>query len=168
MQSTQQSSVTVGIEDLINNVVKLIYDYLLGREPKKNLQRFDRLKTGEIQSVASTPRDDNKHIEVLLSLNQSEFVGVLNFKVFKQFIAHLVNLLTNTQTSNQTLPIREEAAGQRFLISIPAALEIQQQLNVLMLGFDLKEENQIHIELLFFEPSQFNGVIKNLNRAIDQ
>ena len=168
MQSTEQYSVTVGIEDLINNVIKLLYDYLLGREPKINLQRFDKLKTGEIQSVASTPRDDDKHIEVLLSLNQIEFVGILNFEAFQQFTSHLLDLLRNTQTSNQTLPIREEAAGQRFLVSIPAALEIQQQLNVLMLGFDLKEENQIHIELLFFEPSQFNEAIKNLNRAIDQ
>lgn len=168
MQSTEQYSVTVGIEDLINNVVKLLYDYLLGREPKINLQRFDKLKTGEIQSVASTPRDDDKHIEVLLSLNQIEFVGILNFEAFQQFTSHLLDLLRNTQTSNQTLPIREEAAGQRFLISIPAALEIQQQLNVLMLGFDLKEENQIHIELLFFEPSQFKEAIKSSNRAIDQ
>jgi hypothetical protein len=168
MQSTEQYSVTVGIEDLINNVIKLLYDYLLGREPKINLQRFDELKTGEIQSVASTPRDDNKHIEVLLSLNQIEFVGILNFEAFQQFTSHLLDLLRNTQTSNQTLPIREEAAGQRFLVSIPAALEIQQQLNVLMLGFDLKEENQIHIELLFFEPSQFKEAIKNSNRAIDQ
>jgi len=168
MQSTEQYSVTVGIEDLINNVIKLLYDYLLGREPKINLQRFDELKTGEIQSVASTPRDDDKHIEVLLSLNQIEFVGILNFEAFQQFTSHLLDLLRNTQTSNQTLPIREEAAGQRFLVSIPAALEIQQQLNVLMLGFDLKEENQIHIELLFFEPSQFKEAIKNSNRAIDQ
>lgn len=163
MQNTERYNVNVGIEDLIINVVTLLYDYLLGRELTKTQQRFEGLKKGEIQSVAYTLRDDDKHIDILLSLDKSEFVGILDFGVFRQFIAHLLDSLSNTQASNQALPVREEATGRRFVISIPAALEIQQQLNVLMLGFNQQKENQIHIELLFFEPSQFSESTKPVN-----
>jgi len=163
MQNTERYNVNVGIEDLIINVVKLLYDYLLGQKLTKTQQRFEGLKKGEIQSVAYTLRDDDKHIDILLSLEKSEFVGILDFEVFRQFIAHLLDSLSNTQASNQALPVREEATGRRFVISIPAALEIQQQLNVLMLGFNQQKENQIHIELLFFEPSQFSESTKPVN-----
>ena len=161
MQNTERYNVNVGIEDLIINVVKLLYDYLLGQKLTKTQQRFEGLKKGEIQSVAYTPRDDGKHIDILLSLDKSEFVGILDFEVFRQFIAHLLDSLSNTQASNQALPVREEATGRRFVISIPAALEIQQQLNVLMLGFNQKKKIKFILNYCFSNPL---NLVNPLNR----
>ena len=50
------------------------------------------------------------------------------------------------------------------MINIPAVLRIDDQVNVLILGMNLQNTNEIIIELLFFEPTQFEDLTKIANR----
>jgi hypothetical protein len=60
----------------------------------------------------------------------------------------------------ETISTRKEREEQRFIINIPAVLEFDSQMNVLMLGINLQDPAGVIIELLFFEPTQFQDVDK--------
>lgn len=119
--------------------------------------RFKNLTDMQQHFVAEMPTSADSTARVNLKLDYSEYRGDLNFTGFKKFLTQLIGLLAQALDGDDDIPLRQEAQAQRYLISLPAAIEIDDQLNVLMMGFDLRDLNEITIELLFFDPTQFSS-----------
>ena len=160
MNSTDTDSTPVDMDDLTASAIRLVYDYLIGAEPGDARQRFEALCASSPRSDAKMAANPETEVDILLSLDASEFVGNLDFECFQHFVSHLSGTLSQLQDTGESVPVKEETRGQRYVVTVPAALEIDGQLNVMLLGFDIREEKQIIVELLFFEPTQFKMIDK--------
>ncbi len=156
--NSKSEGIGVNIGELTAPVVRLLYDYLLAADHVIARERFDNLLEPGSQSVAEMTAGEESNIEVRLALDTSEFVGKFEFKAFVHFLSHLLTTLTKVQEQGDGIPMREERRGQRYVVTVPAALEFEGQLNVMMLGFDLRAPRELVVELLFFEPGQFREV----------
>lgn len=155
MNTATKNEFSFNTVDLLESSAGLLFDYLLRPSKHDGKMRFKKISETEQQFVASMPTNEGGTANIHLRLDSSEYRGLLNFNIFKQFLSHLVGLIAQALKEGSELSLRPAEGEQRFLLDLPAALEIEDQLNVMMLGFNLEKENEITLELLFFEPKQF-------------
>jgi hypothetical protein len=155
MNTSTQSIFSFDARDLLESAVGLLHDYLIKPGKPDGRKRFKKLKATDQHFVAEMPTGEAATVKVMLSLDYSEFIGRLNFNTFKTFLEQLLALIAQALKNEEEILLRQEQKGQRFVISLPAIMEFYGQPNVLMLGLNLRKENEITLELLFFEPSQF-------------
>lgn len=163
MSTSSETEISFNTIDLLHNITGLLYDYLIRPSKHTGRMRFKKLNKVEQHFVAEIPTQDGSMAKVYLKLDQSEFIGTLRFMPFRKFLHHLLGLIAQALENGDKISIRPEENGQRFLLNLPVAMEVNEQLNVLMLGFDFQQANEITIELLFFEPTQFANGLKSLN-----
>lgn len=157
MNNTTETDFSFDTKDLLESTADLLYDYLVRSSKHDGKMRFKKLNETEQHFVAEMPTRDGSSAKIYLKLDQSEFIGELKFTTFKNFIGRLLGLIAHTLKENKDIPIREEAKGQHILLDLPAAMKSDNQLNVLMLSFNLQQVNEITLELMFFEPTQFDN-----------
>lgn len=157
MNTTTETEFSFNTTDLLESVTGLLYDYIVRPDKHTGKMRFKKLNEVEQHYVAEMPTQDGSTAKINLKLDQSEFIGKLNFTTFRKFVSHLVGLIAQALEKDTEISIRKEESSQRFLLNLPAAMNINDELNVLILGFDLQQVNEITIELMFFEPTQFDS-----------
>lgn len=160
MNTTTEEETFVDTRELLENAVKVIYDYLIAPNKNEAKKRFRTLLNAEPQLVAEMPMENGEKIDLFLQLDYSEFQGPFIYRNFKKYLAQLVGIISQTMERKETISTRKEREEQRFIINIPAVLEFDSQMNVLMLGINLQNPAGVIIELLFFEPTQFQDVDK--------
>ena len=164
MNTSTEKEISIDTRDLLENAIKVIYDYLIAPGKNEAKKRFRSLLNADPQIVAEMPAKDGSKVKLMLQLDHSEFRGRLIYRNFKKYLAQLVGIIKQALASNDTIPTRKEKQGQRFIVNIPAVLQFDSQMNVLILGINLQNPDGIIIELLFFEPTQFKDVDKIVKR----
>lgn len=152
-QSDKQNS-AFETQSLLKSTAALLQDFLVNPSKHDGKMRFKKLVESDQQFVAEMPTLQGETTKINLILDQSEYIGTLKYSVFKQFVSQLVSSIIQA-LEKDTVTLRKEKNGQRYLLNSPAALEFDGQLNVMMLGLNLLDRNEITLELQFFEPSQF-------------
>ncbi|MCH2578592.1 MAG: hypothetical protein MK003_09590 [Pseudomonadales bacterium] len=145
----------VDTKDLIQNSIQLLFDYLINSSKHDAKNRFNKLIECDRHVISEMDLEFGVPIQIMLSLDHSEFNGELNFANFQKYLAQLVGLLAMTLENGEELLLREEKNTNRFLVELAAPVDGDEQRNILMLGFNLQSAAVVILELMFFEPSQF-------------
>ena len=164
MNTSAHDESPIESRDLLKTALSGLDNHLIVPGKKQARKRFKKLLESESQFVTEITLQDGSEVRVMLSLDYSEFRGKLFFKKFKKFLSQLVSIVAKAVEDPRDIPLRQEQQGRRYMINIPAVLRIDDQVNVLILGMNLQNTNEIIIELLFFEPTQFEDLTKIANR----
>ena len=146
---------SVDTKDLIQNSIQLLFDYLINSPKHEGNNRFKKLIESDRHVISEMPLEFGLPVQIMLSLDYSEFKGELDFTSFKKYLAQLVGLLAMTLENGEELLLREEKNTKRFLVELAAPVDADEQQNILMLGINLQSASVVALELMFFEPSQF-------------
>ena len=75
MNTTTEEETFVDTRELLENAVKVIYDYLIAPNKNEAKKRFRTLLNAEPQLVAEMPMENGEKIDLFLQLDYSEFQG---------------------------------------------------------------------------------------------
>ena len=98
----------VDTKDLIQNSIQLLFDYLINSSKHDAKNRFNKLIECDRHVISEMDLEFGVPIQIMLSLDHSEFNGELNFANFQKYLAQLVGLLAMTLENGRTAFARRE------------------------------------------------------------
>ena len=124
---------------------------------------FRELESGTRIALTQLRMEDESLVRLDLSLDHSEFRGVLNFSLFRDSVLALLSGLGNTlRDENASLQVMRmldesgQATGDRRLFGVPGVIAVDGVPNMLVMGATPSpSEPVVLIELMYINPEQF-------------
>lgn len=160
-ENSSGNALNLNMVELTNLSAKIL-DQMFLKSPKdkakpvfKDLKQGNKLKLGSV-TIANTL---NPALE--LSLDYSEFVGPgFNFDVFTLALKTMLAQISQKFQQKAELNVMYSEDNRSMLLNLPGMVMIKEQLNAMVLGFDLGDLRTITVSLMFIEPSQYEAVRK--------
>ena len=89
-----------------------------------------------------------------LALDNSEYVGKLNYGQFRKCLAVMMHSISNRLEAKQDLNVMNSENGD-ILFNVPGIVQSDSTLNVLVSGISQAGPGKIVIRLMFLEPNQY-------------
>ena len=125
------------------------------RTQAKNL--FQAISADKRVSILDVRMEEDADVRFDLALDFSEYRGEkLNFSHFRDSVTALVGALSETLRAEKDIPVYTEQDQGAMMFGIPGVTEVKGEVNVLMLGIDLRGAGSVLLNLQYLDPSQFN------------
>ncbi len=155
---TDQQNINIDARRLFNLGANLLVAGFINQKPEKAKKLFKELKQGK--SIAAghlTAEQSGIKIPITLELERSEYRGQFNFPNFEICLKSLLNQFQIKVRQDKELKelrtlTNRETGG--IVFNVPGPAQIDDQINVLMLGIEPRE-NEVRVQLMFFDPDQF-------------
>lgn len=118
-------------------------------------RRYQFLHDGRSIFLVDLRVEDGSELKVNMSLERSELRGKLNFSLFRQLIGHLLGTYAQLLNEKQPLKTFSDAEQRRWIYLIPAACQIGENLNMLVMAANVGQPGALTLELMFIDPEQF-------------
>lgn len=157
---TEQQSIDIDTRKLFNMGANLLVAGFINQKPEAAKKLFKELKQGtSIQSGQLTSEKNNMVIPVKLELERSEYRGQFNYPNFDIALRALLQKFETEVRKDKELKdlrtLTNEATGG-VLFNLPSGVRIDDNLNVLMMAVEPKDDCLI-VRLMFMEPEQFEA-----------
>ena len=155
MSETQK--IDLNLIELVSLAAKIV-DQLFIKAPKdKAKAAFKEIKQGHTFPLGSIKVQDKLESSLQLALDYSEFCGPgFNFDVFANALKSILTQISQKFQAKADLNIMTSEEGS-VLIHLPGMVQLNEQLNVMVMAFDIGEMEKITIRLMFVEPEQYDA-----------
>ena len=153
--SDNEFDLQLNLAELVNLAAKLL-DRIFRQAPKDKIKPvFKELKNGKQIPLGHVTLDAKVDSDLKLALDYSEFKGPgFNFDVFAAALEGVLQQISDVFRDQGELNIMTSEDAS-VLIHLPGAVQIGEQLNVLVLAFEMADINNIVVKLMFVEPDQY-------------
>ena len=157
---TEQQSIDIDTRKLFNMGANLLVAGFISQKPDAAKKLFKELKQGtSVKSGQLTSEKNNMVIPVKLELERSEYRGQFNYPNFDIALRALLQKFETEVRKDKELKdlrtLTNEATGG-VLFNLPSGVRIDDDLNVLMMAVEPKDDCLI-VRLMFMEPEQFEA-----------
>ena len=128
------------------------YFFVNTRDDSKRL--YVSLADGKAVPFMHIDADESGEIHCDLALDNSEYVGKLNYGQFRKCLAVMMQSVSSRLDAKQDLNIMNSENGD-ILFNVPGIVQSGSQLNVLVSGISQTGPGKIVIRLMFLEPSHY-------------
>lgn len=154
---SETETINIDKQKLFNLVANLLVAFI--QQPQDNAKKaFKQLKAGTVvKSGELTAEKTGTKIAVKLELDRREFQGPFNYPSFEHAIRALVQRFQTEARKDSDLKEIETLTNENtggLLFNLPAGIEIDGQLNVLMAAVE-PQVDCLTVKLIFVHPEQF-------------
>ena len=134
----------------------VLYKTLLEASRTDAKRLFNAVVDGKQTALMSVLMDDETEVRFDLGLDHSEFRGErINFKAFRASLQGLVAALGDTVRAEQEVPVFTEKTDGSILFGVTGLTQDEGQLNVMMLGANMRSPGRVLLKLQYLDPAQF-------------
>ena len=144
--------------ELVNLAAQILSQLFIKAPKEKAKPIFKDIKQGKLFSLGSITIQDTLKPSLHLALDYSEFRGPgFNFDVFGAALTGILQQIGQKFQAKADLNIMTSKEGS-VLIHLPGMIQLNEQLNVMVMSFDLGTMDKITIKLMFLDPEQYEAV----------
>jgi hypothetical protein len=157
---TEKQNLEINIVELVGLTANIL-DQLFFKAPKdKAKTTFKELKQGRVYSLGTVTIQKVVSPELKLALDYSEYCGPgFNFDAFKLALEGILKQISLQFKKKGDLNIMTSDQNS-LLIHLPGMIQLGEQLNVMLMSFEMGNLEAITIKLMFVEPSQYDALRK--------
>ena len=157
---TERQTIDIDTRKLFNMGANLLVAGFINQKPEAAKKLFKELKQGSsVKSGQLTSEQNNMVIPVKLELDRSEYRGQFNYPNFDIALRALLQKFETEVRKDKELKdlrtLTNEASGG-VLFNLPSGVRIDDDLNVLMMAVEPKDDCLI-VRLMFMEQEQFQA-----------
>ncbi len=158
---TDKKNVDLNLVEFVNLAAKL-FDGLFIKAPKdKAKATFKDIKQGNSLDLGFITIQETLKPNLKLALDYTEFVGPgFNYDIFEASLKGILSQISQKFQAKADLNIMTSETGS-VLIHLPGMTQLNEQLNVMVLAFELGDIKNVTIKLMFLEPSQYDALRKD-------
>jgi hypothetical protein len=136
----------------------VLYKTLLEAPRTTSKKLFKAIGDGRKVSLLDVSINEDTSLRFDLALDHSEFRGGrLNFTAFRNSLTVLVGTLSESLKKEAEVSVFTEQTDGSMLFGVPGVTRDEEQVNVLMLGVDLRGPGSVLLKLQYIDPDQFDG-----------
>jgi hypothetical protein len=126
------------------------------KAPRAQAKRhFARLHGGNPLDLAKLTFGERGEVQFRVDLDFSEYRGKIGFPVFRAALQRLLGQLGQRVRLKQDIPVLASEQTGQILFAVPAFVQDEGQVNVLMLGVGKAEPGVTTLRLQYLDPEQF-------------
>jgi hypothetical protein len=158
---TEKKNVDINLVELVNLAANIL-DQLFIKAPKdKAKAAFKDLKQGKAHQLGTVNFQDIVKPNLSLLLDYSEFRGPgFNLDAFNISIQGILQQIKIQFNKKGDLNILN-GENNSFMVHLPGFVQIDEQLNALVMVFELGTMENIVIKLMYVDPSQYDELRKD-------
>jgi len=118
-------------------------------------QTFNDLQDGKKVPLIEIASPDMGEVTGLLALDCSDFVGKLNYSIFRDALASHLRRTAEKLQAGESLNIFTNKDSGALLFHIPGLVQVDEQVNILVTGIEQSRPGEIIIKLMFLHPDNF-------------
>ena len=155
---TDTETINIDKQKLFNLGANLLVAGFINQPPELAKKLFKQLKQGtSVKSGELTAGATGTKIAVKLELDRSEFQGSFNYPTFDHSVRALIQKFQTEVRKDSELKevptLTNESTGG-LLFNLPAGVEVDGQLNVLMLAIEPMVDSVV-VRLIYVNPDEF-------------
>ena len=155
---SEKQTVDLNLVELVNLAANILNQLFIKAPKQKAKPVFKDIKQGKSFALGSVKIQDTLQSSLQLALDYSEFRGPgFNFDVFETALRGILQQISQKFQAKADLNIMTSEQGS-VLIHLPGMIQMNDQLNVMVMAFDLGTMETITIKLMFVDPSQYDAV----------
>ena len=144
--STQQFLVLAG-----NVVKKSFFDST--RVTAKRV--YSDIVKGERVGLLQVGMEDKSTLDCHMSLDCSEYRGSLSFSQFRRHLGLLLSNISARLEAEEEIPVLSDESGKAHVFNLPVLAVDGEQVNALVLGWEMIGPAAVEFKILFLDPEQF-------------
>lgn len=150
-----KNAIDINMVDMVSMAASIL-DRMFIRATKEQAKPvFKELKQGKTIALGSVTIQEKWQPKLELELDYSEFRGPgFNFDVFSLAIKAVLQHIRTKFAARAELDILNSENGS-ILLHLPGVIKIGEQYNVLLIAFEMGNNECITIKLMFVEPDQY-------------
>jgi hypothetical protein len=134
----------------------VLYKTLLEASRTSSKTIFKAVSEGRKLALLDVRIDEDTNLRFDLILDHSEFRGGrLNFAAFRNSLTVLVGTLSESLKKEAEVSVFTEETDGSMLFGVPGVTRDEEQMNVLMLGANLRSPGAVLLKLQYLDPKQF-------------
>ena len=148
---------SISREKFLVIAINLLHKSLVdaARTDAKNV--FKELAEGKTYPLTNVRMENKSIVRFDVQLDDSEFVGNLNFGAFKTSLALLISNLSEALQAEKNIPVfTAQDSPEMLMFGVTAVTYEDSQPNVMVLGSDSgTEQATVQLKLMYLDPVQF-------------
>ena len=116
-------------------------------------QQFQAIANGDLVPLMKLELHSGDTFNCLLGLDFSEFVGNINFSIFREAVASHLYRISQALRKGEQVNLFKSDTSSEVIFHHPGIIENDGQFNVLVSGIEQKEADTVCIKLLFLNPT---------------
>ncbi len=152
---SEKNQVNINMVQLLNLSCNLLHQGFLKQPKVKAKQILKDLKAGKRMPLGKVTLQETHEVPLRLELDYSEFKGPFNFPSFEAALRGMLQRCGETLKAKKDLNILTNEEQGSALVHLPGVIEEDGRFNVLVTCFDMRQNKEIVIRLLFLDPDQY-------------
>ncbi len=153
--SEEKNQVQLNMVQLLNLSCNLLHQGFLSTTKQQAKQALKDLKAGKRIPVGKVTIQETYQLPLKLELDYSEFKGPFNFPSFEAALKGMLQRCGETLKAKKDLNILTNEETGSALVHLPGVIEQDGRFNVLVTCFEMANNKEIVIRLLFVNPDQY-------------
>jgi len=148
---------SISREKFLVIAINLLHKALVEAARTDAKNAFKGLTEGKTLPLSNVRMENQSIVRFDVQLDDSEFVGNLNFGAFKTSLALLISNLSQALQAEKNIPVFTAQDGPEMLMfGVTAVTYEDEQANVMVLGSDSDtEQASVQLKLMYLDPVQF-------------
>ena len=158
---TEQKTIDLNLVELTSLAANILDSLFLKAPKDKAKPIFKDLKQGKRYPLGTVKIQNTLEPKLHLELDYSEFCGPgFNFDAFIMALRGILTQVSQQFKMKGDLNIMTSDTGS-VMIHLPGMIQIGEQLNAMVLAFEMGNQQQIGLRLMFVDPAQYEALRKD-------
>ena len=145
---------------MVNLAAQLLHNIFISNQSGKAKLTFKDIKKGNRLDLGTVTIQETLESNLGLTLDYSQFVGPgFNFDGFKIALQGILAQISEKFKAKADLNVMDDKQGS-VLIHLPGLIQRGDQLNAMVLIFNMADMKNITIQLAFVDPAQYEQLRK--------
>lgn len=154
-ETPTENIVDLNLPELVDLAAGLLHRMFLDSPKADAKPLFKDLKKGLTVLLGTVTLQQQHTFELTLALDHSEFKGPgFNYDLFLAALQGILRQVKRAFDKRAQLNVMTSDNGS-IMVHLPGAVVFEDQLNVLVMGFDFIGDRAINIKLMYMEPDQY-------------
>ncbi|WP_101757646.1 hypothetical protein [Oceanicoccus sp. KOV_DT_Chl] len=155
---SEKKNIDLNLVELVNLAAKILDQMFIKASKEKAKPIFKELKQGKAYPLGKVKIQDIFEPNLVLTLDYSEFCGPgFNYDIFVSAINGILAQISQKFRAKADLNIMSNENNSSILVHLPGMVQLDDQLNVMVMAFELGDMKTLNIKLMFVEPSQYDA-----------
>jgi hypothetical protein len=154
---SQTQSQSISRDKFLMMSANLLHKVLLDIPRTEAKTLYKNISKGDVIHLATVKMEDGSTVRFRVTLDHSEFEGVLNFGAFRNSLTLLVANLGQALNDEKKVPVfNEEGDANAMMFGVTAVTQEQNQTNVMILGANTGDgQPSVMLRLMYIDKGQF-------------
>ncbi len=153
--SEEKNQININMVQLLNLSCNLLQQGFVKQPKQKAKQLLKDLKAGKRMPLGKLTLQEKHEMPLRLELDYSEFRGPFNFPSFEAALRGMLQRCGQTMEAKKDLNILTNEEQGSALVHLPGVIEQDGRFNVLVTCFEMGNNKEITIRLMFLDPDQY-------------